>query len=287
MSSMIDKTFLITGAEGQLAKSFQKILSKKRLKFCAPPEEELDITDFEKVKETIHKLKPDIIINCAAYNSVDEAETNSSIAFLVNSAAVENLAVTCKEADIFLVHYSSDYVFDGTKQDFYTEEDLTHPLNIYGESKLKGEEAIRKEFSKYLIFRLSWVFGNGSQSFLYKIYQWSKKNRILRISSDEASIPTYTEDIVNLTLMSLEEGLTGLYHLTSKGYASRYELAKYFVNKMGLKSLVIPVPMSTFVTKAKRPVFSCLSNEKISKALNITVPAWEKGVDRYVESVSP
>lgn len=279
---MKNKKFLITGGKGQLAKDFQDILSEKGLSFDVPPEENLDITDSRAIRGSIEKFKPDIIINCAAYNKVDEAEEKPELADSVNGTAVGDLAEVCKENNIFLVHYSSDYIFDGTKRGFYNEDDTPQPINAYGKSKLKGEELIKEKLTDYLIFRLSWLFGKGTQNFLYKLYQWTKEKKIIEISSDEVSIPTYTEEVVNVTLLSLEKGISGLYHLTNSGYASRYELAKYFIIKMELDNIIMPVSMSNFKAKAKRPLFSCMSNRKISNALNIRIPYWEDSVNKFV-----
>jgi len=229
------------------------------------------------------QIKPDIIVNCAAYNNVDEAEANPELAHLVNSKAVENLAQLCKKSNIFLVHYSSDYVFDGKKGDLYTEVDTPNPLNEYGKSKLSGENITRDSLTDYLVFRTSWVIGRGKQNFLYKLMNWAKENRVLKISSDETSVPTYTEDIANVTLLSLERGLNGLYHLTNSGYASRYELAKYFIDKMELENVIIPVCASVFSARATRPLFSAMSNKRISKELSISISHWKKGVDRFIE----
>ena len=135
---MKSRLFLITGSGGQLAKEFRKILASRNLKSEIPPENQLDITDFQKVENTVKEVKPDVIVNCAAYNFVDEAEENPSNAYKVNYHSMKNLSSLCKERNIFLVHYSTDYVFDGKKGDFYTEEDKTNPINKYGESKLKG-----------------------------------------------------------------------------------------------------------------------------------------------------
>ena len=162
-----DKLFLICGANGQLATEFKNIFTKREIKFIALSRSELDIIDFKKAKETIEQIVPDVILNCAAYNLVDKAENDSGNAFKVNSSAVDNLAVICKKQKIFLVHYSTDYVFDGKKLDFYVEDDLPAPLNIYGKSKLYGEEAIKKHLNNFLIFRASWVIGSGRQNFLY------------------------------------------------------------------------------------------------------------------------
>ncbi|OQX81576.1 MAG: dTDP-4-dehydrorhamnose reductase [Candidatus Omnitrophica bacterium 4484_70.1] len=279
---MKGKKFLITGSEGQLGTSFQEVLSKKGIEFYAPNKQQLNITDFGNLCGMIDKVKPDVILNCAAYNAVDEAEENPSVAYATNSNAVEDLATLCQKKGIFLVHFSSDYVFDGTKKGFYTEEEIPNPLNVYGKSKLKGEEAIKRILKDYLIFRVSWVFGEGTRSFLYKVYQWAKKEKVIKISGDEVSVPTYTEDIANLTLLSLEKGLIGLYHLTNNGYASRYEWAKYFLLKLEIDSFIIPVPQSSFATKAKRPLVSCMSNKKLSRALNIDIPYWENAVNRFV-----
>jgi dTDP-4-dehydrorhamnose reductase len=275
--------FLVTGSGGQLARAFQKTLSAQGLKFEAPPEEDLDITNFQQVENTVKRIMPDVILNCAAYNSVDMAEENPSVAFNVNHHAVRNLSSLCKKMDIFLVHYSTDYVFDGEKGDFYREEDKTNPLNKYGESKLKGEEAVRENQDNSLILRLSWVFGKGGSNFLCKLAKWAEEKRILKISADEVSIPTYTEDIVEVTLAALERGMKGLYHLTNSGYCSRYELAKHFIKKMGMNNVLIPVPVSAFQTPAKRPSFSAMANGRISKELNVTIPEWEDGINRFIK----
>ncbi|MCK4810127.1 MAG: dTDP-4-dehydrorhamnose reductase [Candidatus Omnitrophica bacterium] len=279
---MKNNKFLISGASGQLSKEFQKIFHERKIDFAAPSEEEWDITDFTKTRTIINEAKPNVIINCAAYNLVDEAEENSKLAHLVNSQAVENLARICKENKIFLVHYSSDYVFDGQKQDLYVEEDMTNPLNVYGKSKLEGEQAIKECLSDFLIFRLSWVIGKGKQNFLYKLRQWAEKSKVLKITSDEVSVPTYTENIVNVTLLSLEKGITGLFHLTNTGYASRHELARYFINRMGTENIIVPVSIDTFKTKAKRPMFSAMSNLKIKKTLDIAIPKWEESTDKFI-----
>ena len=279
---MKNKKFLISGASGQLAKEFQKVLPERKINFIAPAEKDWDITNFKQTKEIIDELKPGIIINCAAYNLVDEAEENPELTYSVNSEAVKNLARICKEGQIFLVHYSSDYVFDGQKQDLYIEDDTTNPLNVYGKSKLKGEQAIQSILSDYLIFRLSWVFGGGAQNFLYKVRQWAKKSEVLKVASDEVSVPTYTEDVVYVTLFALEKRISGLFHAANSGHASRYDFAKLFVEKMGLNNRVAPVSIKSFATKTKRPLFSAMSNKAISKTLDIAIPMWEESLEKYI-----
>ena len=281
----MNKKFLLTGSSGQLATEFKAYFSENDVKYTAPQEKDFDITDVRQLETVIVSEKPDIILNCAAYNQVDKAEEEQDTAFKINSEAVENLALLCKKHKVFLVHYSSDYVFDGEKGNLYTESDTPNPLNVYGKSKLRGEEAVIKHLDQYLILRLSWVIGLGSQNFLFKLQGWAKEKAVLQISADEVSVPTYTEDIVNVTLQAIERQLNGLYHLTNNGYCSRYELAKYFITKMGMDNLVVPVPLSTFFTKATRPVLSAMSNSKISSQLDIAIPKWEYGVDRFIERI--
>ena len=137
--------------------------------------EGLDITDPDGVMKTVSQYQPDVVLNCAAYNLVDKAEEEPVAAFRVNAEGVRNLAAVCKKNNILLVHYGSDYVFDGTKEDFYKEEDDPNPVNIYGESKLEGERRLKDETDKFLLLRLSWVFGEGQQNFLYKLSEWAKR----------------------------------------------------------------------------------------------------------------
>jgi len=276
---------MVLGAGGQLGKTFVDKLQKLEYNFIAPQESESDITQQQKIASLINEEQPDTIINCAAYNAVDVAEKNSKIAYLVNSEAIGNLAAVCFEKNIKLVHYSSDYIFDGTKDGFYSEEDPPNPLNVYGKSKLEGEMQLRQNTRTYLLFRLSWVIGPGEQNFLFKMSQWAEKNPVLKISADEVSIPTFTFDIVEFTLKALDKNLIGLYHLTSSGYASRYELARFYAEQTGIDKLIIPVALSHFNMPASRPMFSCLSNEKLTRDLGVKLPHWKESLKKYVQEV--
>jgi dTDP-4-dehydrorhamnose reductase len=276
--------FLITGANGQLAKEFRTALKEAGHETAAFDKGALDISNPDSVTETVSSCQPDIILNCAAYNFVDKAEEDFDTAYRVNATGVKNLASLCRQNNIFMVHYSTDYIFDGTKTDFYIEEDVPHPVNRYGESKLAGEKLLMEELDTFLLFRVSWVFGEGKQNFLYKLVEWARKSRVLRIVCDQISIPTYTKDIVNLTMFSINKGLKGIYHLTGSGYASRYEVARYFLERLGMDNLILPVGSDYFPVAAKRPFFSVLSNQKIANALNVDIPDWKVGIDRYIKS---
>ncbi len=274
--------YLILGANGQLGKQFAKDLTSRNEPVIAPDEKDCDITSVDILSRFIDSVKPSVIINCAAYNAVDLAEQQSDIAYLINSTSVKNIATLCSEKKIFFVHYSSDYVFDGSKGNLYNENDAPNPLNIYGKSKRAGEAAVLLSGEKYLLFRTSWVFGNGAQNFIHKMLQWSQKNPVLKLTADEVSVPTSTIDLVDITLRSIDKGLTGLYHLTNSDYASRYEWGRYIAKKLSLKSTIIPVPMSVFSSPAKRPLFSAMTNQKLQKDLGYSIPDWRDAVDRFI-----
>jgi dTDP-4-dehydrorhamnose reductase len=286
--------FLITGAKGQLAGEFLRILQNNSLlpiasrlspEITALDRGGLDISDLDTVLEAVSFYKPDVVINCAAYNFVDKAEGDFDTAHKVNALGTKNLAYACKRHNAFLIHFSTDYVFDGKKEDFYTELDEPNPMNNYGKSKLEGEKLLLGETEKFLLFRVSWVFGEGKQSFLYKLKEWAEKQNIVKVVCDQISVPTYTEDIVRVTIYSICAGLTGVYHLTNSGYASRYEVARYFIERLGLHNVVLPVCSDYFSAQAKRPYFSAMSNAKISKTLSLHVPDWKDGIDRFMKRV--
>ena len=212
---------LIAGKSGQLAQEFTRQLSAPAFTVLAPDEKELDITNAETVRTIVGASRPDVVLNCAAYNLVDDAERAPGPAFAVNATGVANLAAACREAGAVLVHYGTDYVFGGLKETPYTEEDNPDPINAYGQSKLAGERLLAESMEDYLLLRVSWVFGDGRQNFLYKMLQAARSREVIEVVDDQVSIPTSTRDIVKYTMQALEKGLRGLYHLTNSGFASQ------------------------------------------------------------------
>ncbi len=262
--------FLITGKNGQLAQSFIRRFEERSYEFSAPGEDRLDITDPAAVNEAVSALKPDVIINCAAYNLVDKAEQDRDAVIRVNATGPKNLAQAALEQKAFLVHFGSDYVFDGSKENgLYTEDDPTNPLNVYGRSKLDGEQHVLDSLDRSLVFRLSWVFGRGKQNFIHKLIEWAGSSEYLKIACDEFSVPTSTETVVDVALQALDQGLTGRYHLTNSGYCSRYEWAKFILAALGIRKFVRPVSMDSFQLPARRPKFSAMSNERIRRTLGM------------------
>ena len=265
--------YLILGKNGQLGQAFEKELKDKDI--LALDYEECDVSDFDKLKEVFESYKPDIVLNCTAYNFVDKAETDFHNAYKTNAYGVKNIAYLSKKYKAYFITYSTDYVFDGTKESLYKEEDTPNPLNQYGKSKLTGEIwTLEEGLETFLIFRTSWVYGDGKQNFLYKLIEWSKNQEYLRIACDEFSVPTSTRTLVNITLKAIKQGLIGLFHLTNSSYASRYEWAKEYLAFKKINKFIYPAYQSDFNLPAKRPRFSPMDNTKISKALNLDIPHW-------------
>lgn len=276
--------YLITGRNGQLAKAFVRRLESSSADYLAPDESRCDITNAACIRDMVGFSRPDVIINCAAYNLVDRAEQEQGAAFAVNAEGPRILAEAAQDQGALLVHFGSDYVFDGTKENgLYREADATNPLNEYGRSKLAGERAVRGILpDRSLVFRLSWVFGEGKQNFIVKLLQWSHTQEYLQVACDEVSVPTWTETVVEATLKALEQGVTGLYHLTNSGYCSRFEWARAILRQKGIDKFVRPVSMDLFNLPANRPKFSAMSNHMIIDRLNISLPSWEEAVERFL-----
>lgn len=272
--------FLITGSSGQLAKAFINTFNKDSIDYLAPTEQELDITNQSKIANIFTEYKPNFIINCAAYTNVEKAEQDPTTAYLINKTSVSYLTEETKRINAKFIHFSTDYVFDGKKNDFYTESDIPNPLNEYGKTKLAGEEEALK-YSNSLVCRLSWVIGNGQQNFLYKLSNWVQEHNTIKVSDDEISVPCFTFDIVKYILIALDNNLNGLYHLTNSSKASRYELALEYARLMNFSNEIVPVPMSTFPSQVKRPLYTAMANKKISKELNINIPDWRESLKLF------
>lgn len=273
--------YLLLGKDGQLGKALLSHLITQKKDFAAYDMYDFDITDYHNANKTIIEENPDILINATAYNNVDAAESESDTAYAVNAFALKNLAEVCNDIKCKIIHYSSDYVFDGTKGSPYIETDKPNPLSEYGKSKLKGEEYIRAMANSYLIFRLSWLYGNGKQNFIYKMQQWANQNDTLKIVDDEVSVPTSVCTVRDITFDCIDKSITGLYHLTNSGFASRYEWALEIKKILGLKNEIIPLSINDFDLPAKRPVFSAMSNELIQNKLNNRIDYWQESLKKF------
>jgi dTDP-4-dehydrorhamnose reductase len=274
---------LITGANGQLGRAFQELFKEQGIDFIAATKEELDITNLQQIREFVRKNEGIThIINCAAYNKVDEAERDWKTAYLVNGLGPRNLAIVANEIDAELVHYSTDYVFSGEKGSPYTIYDTPDPINRYGESKVLGERFVMSIANKFYLIRTSWVFGDG-MNFVKKVIEWSKKSQVLKIVDDEVSSPTYAPDLARATWELIKQKAYGLYHITNSGYCSRYEWAEFILNKIGWSGELKRAKQEDFNLPAKRPRFSVLDGLGLEESTGIEIKNWEEVTGKYLE----
>lgn len=276
---------LLFGAMGQLGTELQRTLAPHGDIFPFDIHN-LDLENTPLVRETIHSISPDVIVNASAYTAVDQAENESEKAFKVNGEIPALVAEEAAKLNAFLIHYSTDYVFDGTKGSLYVEGDKTNPLGVYGKSKLAGEEAIKAGKANYLILRTSWVYSRNRNSFVTKVLEWSRKQETLKIVSDQISNPTWARTLADVTAQLVGKGLDslseqcGLYHVAGDGYASRLEWAKKILeldpnkHEQKVKEL-LPALTSDFPTPAQRPFFSALDCSLFQSTFDIHLPKWE------------
>lgn len=275
---------LITGGNGQLGSEWVRYLNKQGVEFIALPSSDLDITDYEDVRRVLSNLKPDRIINCAAYTNVDQAEDEQEKAFAVNEGGVRNLGDYCASKGIKLIHFSTDYVFPGTEEDYekypegYTEDHPTNPINTYGESKLAGEKAIEISGCDYLIIRVSWLCGKYGNNFVKTMLRLASERDQLSVVHDQYGCPTFTQNVVENGWVLLENNISGTYHMTSKGKITWYDFAKEIFTQSKTDVKLEPVSSTEFPVKAKRPSFSLLSTRKIANIPDISLIDWKKGL---------
>ena len=273
---------LLLGRQGQLGSRFEQFLKGRSCELLTVGRQECDLSLYKKVLDLLQSFQPQMIINIAAYNAVDLAETQPSIAWTINAQLPEWLADWCHKHDGWLVHYSTDYFFDGLKKSPYVENNSTQPLNEYGRSKLAGEQAVT-QIKNHLVFRVSWLFGGEKQNFLCKIDEWLKQGKNLEMACDEVSIPTSVDTVILGSWLALQKQLSGLYHLTNYGYASRWEWARYYLKLKGLDAFIYPSYQKDFQLPAHRPRFSVLNNHKLARELNISFPHWEEEMLRLFQ----
>ena len=282
---MLSKTILLFGKKGQLGSVFNQKLGPYNLIAYDYPE--IDFNQPDQVHQLILRLKPGLIINAAAYTSVDQAEQEAEKAQNINGHAVRAIAEAAKTTGAYLIHYSTDYVFDGTKNSLYTEKDPPNPINEYGKSKLLGEKYIIDTGGDYLIFRLSWVFSLTHPSFVTKVLEWARKFETLRIVDDQISNPTWAGMVAEKTIELIRsenaseffKTKRGIYHLAGEGVVSRYEWANAILeldqhSRQRKTREILPAKSSDFHTPAARPQFSGLDCTRFETTFNLKLPNW-------------
>lgn len=276
---------LVTGSKGQLAQEAIAQAEALGNTVIALSRADLDISDFSSVSSAISKADPEAIINCAAFNNVDGAETDWEAAFLANGIGVKNMAIASEKAGAVLVHFSSDYVFNGRSDRPYTVSDMPDPISSYGQSKLLGEENLAAHASRYFLIRTSWVFGHGANSFPLKVLQWASSKKELRIVDDQIASPTYAADLAGATLKLIDTGSFGLYHVTNKGQCSRYGWAAHILEHTGWQGSLAPAKSIEFNLPAERPAFSVLDGFPLASTIGEEMPHWKDATDRFLKEM--
>ena len=293
------KSIIVFGKDGQLGRAFQKILSENK-KVIFLGREECDLTQTKEIKTILEKYQPSIIINASAYTAVDQAEKEPELAHLVNGVAPRVMSeYICNTKNGVLVHYSSDYVFDGFKSNPYEENDITNPLGQYGKSKLSGEEAIQKVFansthtfgSKYFILRTSWVYGDGG-NFIRTMIRLAAEREQLKVVSDQFGVPTNAQWLAQITMKILGKSIpSGIYHTVPCGETSWHGLAKFAIQLAINEGAIVKIkpeaiqaiPTTEYSLPATRPYNSRMINQKLRLALKEDLPSWEPQVSDYVK----
>ncbi len=280
---------IILGANGQLGMSLKKIFQKTIYKFYFFNKSELNINDHITLNKKFISIKPDVIINCCAYTAVDKAEKNFEEANNVNNISVGVLSQKCLDYDCFLIHISTDYVFDGFSENPYKEDDKKNPTGVYGKTKLDGENKILDSGCKFCIIRTSWIFSEYGNNFLKTILKLASQNDEIQVVSDQIGAPTYSDDIsrVILTILPFIENKiikNEIFHYSGKIFCSWYEFAKIIIKIANEENILKKTPLlksiltSEYPTLAKRPLNSSLSSEKICAQFNIEPSDWKQGI---------
>jgi len=274
---------LVTGVGGQLGYDVIKELEKRRIECLGADKAEFDITDFAAAHKFITDYMPDVVIHCSAYTSVDKAEDEPELCHLVNAVGTENIAKICKEIDAKMVYISTDYVFDGTKDGFYEVVDLPNPINVYGKTKLEGEKAVQEILEKYFIVRISWVFGVNGNNFVKTMLRLGKERSELNVVADQFGSPTCTEDLATLLVDMIQTEMYGIYHATNEGECSWAEFAEEIFKIVNMDVKVNHIATVEYPTKAKRPMNSRMSKDKLQECGFVRLCGWKDAVKMYLE----
>jgi dTDP-4-dehydrorhamnose reductase len=287
---MIRPTILVIGAHGQLGFELSRLLPAHG-EVTALDRSQLDLADADAIRMTLRSQRPALIVNAAAYTAVDKAEQEREVAEAINARAPGILAEEAKKLGALLVHYSTDYVFDGTATAPYTEDAPPNPLSVYGASKLSGERAIAASGCGYLVLRTSWVYGLRGQNFLLTIRRLARERDELHIVADQFGVPNWSRALAETTSTLLGRGVAalreraGFYHVSARGSASWFEFARAIVGPVD-KPRVLPITTAEYPTAARRPAYAVLDNGKLERVFGLTLPDWRESLARCLASAA-
>ena len=245
---------------------------------------DFDLASADSCREIIEETIPQVVINAAAYTNVDGAETSRDLCYDVNALGIKHLVMACRDRGIKIVHFSTDYVFDGTKKTLYTEEDPPHPVNAYGAAKLEGEKFLQTLASDYLLIRTAWLYGKNGKNFVSTILNLAKTEKSLTVVDDQIGSPTYTQDLAGAVKLLIEGKYSGTFHITNRGLCSWYEYARKILEYAGLHDVTVTPAKSESLTRpAKRPLFSGLSNNKFRETTGKTLRVWQLALRDFMD----
>ena len=276
---------LVTGVKGQLGYDVVKDLEKRGHQPIGVDRDEMDLMDNEAIRTFIMNLKPEAIIHCAAYTAVDKAEEEVETCYQINAESVKVISECAKELDVKLIYISTDYVFDGTKEGEYVETDLPNPINVYGASKLKGEQYVQTLLEKYYIVRISWVFGVNGNNFIKTMRRLGSERDELNIINDQVGSPTYTADLAPLLVDMMETDKYGIYHATNEETCSWYEFANEIFKQSRIEVKTNPITTDQYPTAAKRPMNSRMSKAKLKANGFNLLPTWQQALAHYLKLI--
>jgi dTDP-4-dehydrorhamnose reductase len=280
----------VFGAYGQLGQSIRNIAPDyPHINFIFTDIDTLDISDYEAMANFVFKNHPDVFINCAAYTAVDKAEQEKDVAMQLNALAVGNLAEIAKKNAIFMIHISTDYVFDGKGYKPYREDDKTGPLSVYGLTKRRGEEVILLSGCRAAIIRTSWLYSEYGVNFVKNMLHLGKERQQLTVVSDQTGTPTYAHDlaetIMQIILQNTKIQQAEIYHYSNEGIASWYDFAIEIMSLGKLTSNIIPISTEQYPTPATRPYYSVLDKQKIKSHFEISIPHWKKSLEACMMNI--
>ena len=278
---------LVTGSSGQLGQCLkQLLLSATDISCYFAAREDLDITNGDEIQRFFSEHNFDYCINTAAYTNVEKAESEQKEAFLINAEGAYSLAKACKKHNVVLLHISSDYVFDGMAKTPYQEQDRTNPLNVYGASKLKGEQHIVDTWNKHFIIRTSWLYSQYGHNFLNSMLEFAKQKKALTITTQQKGTPTNANDLAQVLVTIIKTGNAryGVYHFSNQGEATWYDFAKAIFKATGEIDTVNLAKTEHYATFAKRPAYSVLNCNKLKDTLGITYRNWEDSLKQIINS---
>ena len=278
---MAKRNLLVTGAGGMLGQALVPCLEARGHEVAALPRERLDVTNYEQVLRSLVEKRPELVLHCAAYTKVDQAESEPALAYHINGYGTENLSVACSNLDIPLLYVSSDYVFDGEQGRPYTTWDETRPLSIYGKTKLAGEKAVQRHLKRFYIVRTSWLYGPNGRNFVDTIRTMGEEGKPLRVVSDQFGSPTCTLSLSEVLADLIETDRWGIYHASDEGTTNWYEFAREIVSD--LKVQVSPIATTDMPRPATRPKYSVMDKTTLVNTISRELPTWQESLRTYLE----